>query len=188
MRKIFQIKYFRQLDANRVEELGKDKIGQTAVRWASLNSLNHCCSLTQRQLSTTQLFTHLPPSLSGMGERIGKMKPVGWDKDSLLGQKRKENNNDNNNSTTTTNVYKTSDAQCNCSPPADWCPAYPRAAGPPTLASHPYILFTMTSDGMEYPFGQFGSAVLALSPPSSCCIPSLLATRTERGWKVLGLV
>lgn len=75
---------------------------------------------------------------------------------------------------------KTSDAQCNCSPPADRCPAYPRAAGPPTPASHPYILFSMTSDGMEYPFGQFGSAVLGLSPPSSCCTPSLLAGRTER--------
>ena len=47
---------------------------------------------------------------------------------------------------------KTSDAQCNCSPPADRCPAYSRAAGPPTPASHPYILFSMTSDGMEYPF------------------------------------
>lgn len=71
-------------------------------------------------------------------------------------------------------MYEISDAQCNCSPPVDRCPASPRAAGPP------YILFSMTSDGMEYPFGQFGSAVLGLSPPSSCCTPSLLASRTER--------
>ena len=48
---------------------------------------------------------------------------------------------------------------------------------PPIPASHPYILFSMTSDGMEYPFGQFGSAALGLSPPSSCCAPSLPACR-----------
>ena len=48
---------------------------------------------------------------------------------------RKENNN---NSTTTNNVYKSSDARRNWSPPADRCPAYPRAAGPPTPARPPY--------------------------------------------------
>ena len=59
-------------------------------------------------------------------------------------------------------------------------PSLSPSSRPPTPASHPYILFSMTSDGMEYPFGQFGSAVLGLSPPSSCCTPSLLAGRTER--------
>jgi len=33
----------------------------------------------------------------------------------------------------------------------------------------------MTSLGMEYPFGQVGSTVLAVSPPSFFCTPSLLA-------------
>ena len=29
----------------------------------------------------------------------------------------------------------------------------PEQSGPLPPASHPYILFSMTSDGMEYPFG-----------------------------------
>ena len=33
----------------------------------------------------------------------------------------------------------------------------------------------MTPYGMEYPFGQLGSAVLAASPPIFLCSPSLLA-------------
>lgn len=39
------------------------------------------------------------------------------------------------------------------------------------------FLFIMTSYGIEYPFGQFGSAVLAVSPPSFLCTSSLLAGR-----------
>ena len=44
-----------------------------------------------------------------MGDRNGKVKPVSWDKDSLLRRENKYNNNNNNsddNSTTTNNVYK----------------------------------------------------------------------------------
>jgi len=41
----------------------------------------------------------------------------------------------------------------------------------------PVLLFSVMSYGMEYPFGQFGSAVLAVSPPSFLCIPSLLTYR-----------
>ena len=41
----------------------------------------------------------------------------------------------------------------------------------------PVYILGMTSHGMEYPFGQFGSAVLAVSPPSFLCPSSLLA-----GW------
>ncbi|PKU31525.1 rna-directed dna polymerase from mobile element jockey-like [Limosa lapponica baueri] len=37
------------------------------------------------------------------------------------------------------------------------------------------LLLNMTSYGMEYPFGQFESAVPALSPPSLLPTPSLLA-------------
>ncbi|KAK4821599.1 LOW QUALITY PROTEIN: hypothetical protein QYF61_025176 [Mycteria americana] len=36
-------------------------------------------------------------------------------------------------------------------------------------------MLSMTSYGMEYPFGQLGSAVPAVSPPSFLCSPSLLA-------------
>ena len=36
-------------------------------------------------------------------------------------------------------------------------------------ASSPQFLFSMTSYGMEYPFGQFGTAVLAVPPPGFLC-------------------
>ena len=48
-----------------------------------------------------------------------------------------------------------SDAQCNCSPPADRRPVSPGAAIP-TAPLPPVHLLDMTSPGMEYPFGQFG--------------------------------
>jgi len=41
----------------------------------------------------------------------------------------------------------------------------------------PFYRFRMASHGVEYPFGQFGPAVLAVSPPSFLCTPSLLAGR-----------
>jgi len=34
------------------------------------------------------------------------------------------------------------------------------------------LLFSMTSYGMEYPFGQLGPAVLAVSLPASCALPA----------------
>ena len=49
-------------------------------------------------------------------------------------------------------------------------------SAPPGQLPPVYILDT-TSRGMEYPFGQFGSAVLAVSPPNFLCPSSLLA-----GW------
>jgi len=36
-------------------------------------------------------------------------------------------------------------------------------------------MLSMTLYGMEYPFGQLGTVVLSVSPPSSLCIPSLIA-------------
>ena len=59
----------------------------------------------------------------------------------------------------------TNDAQCNCSPSADQCPVSPRAAIPPPPFPPVYIL-DVTSHGMEYPTGQFGSVALAVSPPA----------------------
>jgi len=47
---------------------------------------------------------------------------------------------------------------------------------PPSQLPLVYIL-SVTSYGTEYPFGQFGSAVPAVSPPVFLCIPSLLAGR-----------
>lgn len=59
--------------------------------------------------------------------------------------------------------HKVCDAQCTftCSPPADWLggPATPQPTFPQL-----YML-SMKPFGMEYPFGQFGLAVLSMSPP-----------------------
>ena len=44
---------------------------------------------------------------------------------------------------------KTSDAQCNCSPPADQCPS----SDLPLLANSPVYILGMTFHGMEYPLG-----------------------------------
>ena len=52
----------------------------------------------------------------------------------------------------------------------------PEQRSPPGQLPPVYIL-VMTSHGMQYPFGQLGSAALAVSPPSFLCPSSLLA-----GW------
>ena len=44
----------------------------------------------------------------------------------------------------------------------------------------PYLLLSTMPYGLAYSFGQSGSPVRALSPPSSCCTPSLLAGRAAR--------
>jgi len=46
---------------------------------------------------------------------------------------------------------------------------------PPSFFFSPLCMLSMTSYGMESPFGQWGSAVLAVSPPIFFCTPSLLA-------------
>lgn len=72
---------------------------------------------------------------------------------------------------------------CDCSAPADWCPASPWAGGchPPSWL-HPVLLFSMMPRGGEYPFVQLGSAVLAMSPASFLCPPSLLTVGAV--WKL----
>ena len=50
-----------------------------------------------------------------------------------------------------------------------------RSTAPSQL--YPVYILGMMSYGMEYSFGRFGSAVLAVSPPSFLCPSSLLA-----GW------
>jgi len=44
---------------------------------------------------------------------------------------------------------------------------------PPSQLPLVYML-SMMSYGMEYPFGQLGSAALPVSPPTPLCAPSLL--------------
>lgn len=53
--------------------------------------------------------------------------------------------------------------------PEQW--SHPDAGQPPRIR---------TSYNMEYPFGQFKSAVLVPFPPSSFCTPSSLAGRCEK--------
>ena len=48
---------------------------------------------------------------------------------------------------------------------------------PPPQPATPYELFSIMPNGVEHPFGQFGSAVPALSPPSFSCTPGPLAGR-----------
>jgi len=62
----------------------------------------------------------------------------------------------------------------NCSPPTNRCLASPRAAA--LCARLPSsLLLSMKPYGVEHPFGQLGSAVLAVSPPNFWCTLSLLA-------------
>ena len=51
------------------------------------------------------------------------------------------------------------------------------SSDPPLPANPPVYILGMMSYGMEYSFGQFGPAVLAVSPPNVLCPSSLLA-----GW------
>ena len=53
---------------------------------------------------------------------------------------------------------------------------------------HPVYILGMTSHGMEYPFGQFGSAALAVSPPNFLCPSSFLAGWVWEAEKSLTLV
>lgn len=72
-----------------------------------------------------------------------------------------ENNNNNNKIR-----YKTSNAQCKCSSPVDWCPASPQTEAVPWPTPKVPLLSTM-SYGMGYPVEQSGSAILVIFPPGS---------------------
>ena len=60
----------------------------------------------------------------------------------------------------------------NCSPPTDPQPV-PEQRPPPAVP--PVHIPSIMSYGVGYPFGQLGSAVPAMSPPSFLCTPSPLA-------------
>ena len=87
-----------------------------------------------------------------------------------------------------------------CFPLAGRCSAIPRKAGlhhmsrflgktntitPNALFSFfpQLLLLSTTSYGMEHPSAHLGSAVLAVSPPSSLCTPSLLTSGAVWGAK-----
>ena len=55
----------------------------------------------------------------------------------------------------------------------------PKRQSTPPYSSQlpPVYILDMTSHGLEYPFGQFGSAALAVSSPKFLCPSSLLAGR-----------
>jgi len=52
----------------------------------------------------------------------------------------------------------------------------PKQCPPPT-----FLLLSMTPYGTEFPSGQLGSGVPAVSPPNFSCTPSLLAGRAVWG-------
>ena len=58
---------------------------------------------------------------------------------------------------------------------------------PPLPPPPPRFYAEQTSYGMEYPFGQFGSAVLDLSPPKILPTPSLLVRGGNAGETALML-
>ena len=80
----------------------------------------------------------------------------------------------------------TNDAQGNCSPPANQRPVSPQVVIPPPPLPPVYIL-DMTSQGVEYPFGHFGSAALAVSPSNFLCPSSFLAGWVSEAEKSLTL-
>lgn len=107
---------------------------------------------------------------SGMGERIERTKVrkfTGQDKNSLTGEKNK--------------------AATHHVPQAEWCPASLQSIGTvegnlPSLCPLPlFLLLSTVPYGVDHPFGQFRSAVLAMSPPSFLPTSSLLAEGTEWG-------
>ncbi|GAB0188317.1 hypothetical protein GRJ2_001297000 [Grus japonensis] len=98
---------------------------------------------------------------------------LGCIKRSVASRTEKEDNNyrnNNNNTNDDKRIYKASDEQHNCSPPKANAQLVPEL--PCLLANPPSYVLSMTSYGTEYPFGQFGSAVLAVSPPSFLGTPA----------------
>lgn len=83
------------------------------------------------------------------------------------------------------NIYSIRDAQCYCSLAANKCLASALVAATwPT--SHGFSsYFHMMSYILEYPFAQFVSAVLCLSPPSSLCIWGPRWQGSTRCWETV---
>ena len=118
-----------------------------------------------------------------MGERIRRVKVrklVGWDKDSLTGKAK------------AVHTRKAKQGICSLLPivrqvcshlqesraPSRVTPSL-RTCPPPSSFFLQLLFLSMTSYGVKYPFGQLGSAVPAVSPPSFPCTPSLLTGGVE---------
>lgn len=71
---------------------------------------------------------------------------------------------------------QTSDTVADC-PLANGCSASPQAEISPSPPTPPVYVLSRTFWGLEYPCGQFRSALLALLPPSSLCSCSLAEYR-----------
>ena len=142
-----------------------------------------------QQLSTTQLLAHSPTG--GMGERIGRVKVrkfMGWDKDNLIGKAKAAHASKARNS------FPTSHGQAGVQPSSGkqgsiMHNSYLGRQTPSLRTSSSSFFFlqlymlSMMSYGTEYPFGQLGSAVPAVSPRSFLCTPNLLAggVRSSKG-------
>lgn len=124
-------------------------------------------NLEGTKTSHSHSLNSLHPSCPSAGLRECKktVKLVSWD--SLLGQKRKGENPNNN---------KSSDTQHNCSPPtSSWAVALVQLS--PCLYSNAYN----RPYSVKYPFGQLGSAFVAVSPHNYFCPCSLLTAGVGRG-------
>lgn len=74
-------------------------------------------------------------------------------------------------------------SQYNCSLPLEQCPAHHQAESSRFWPSLPSLCTVQDIPwyGMEYPFGQFSSAVLGMLPPGLLCTCSLAEPETLRG-------
>lgn len=162
-------KYSQFLHRN-VDSLLLHKYMPTAFAGIPVTS---CCGLflSGNYVSHSCLLTNSLPIRNGKENKWEKSKTHGLKyKQFNNGNKGKYNNkesssNSNCNEGQSENPRRASDTHYSCSPPTDQCPTCPQAA--PRQLPPVYIL-GMAFCGMEYPFGQFRSAVLAMfSPPQT---------------------
>jgi len=98
-----------------------------------------------------------PRRWDGEGNQKKKVKLMGWGKDSLVGQQRKRK--------IIIQIEKEYAKRVMHSAIAHYpMPSLFPSSNP--WPTPPVYVLSMTSYGIIYPFGQFGSAVLAVSPPS----------------------
>lgn len=107
-------------------------------------------------------------------QRVKVKKPVVWDKDTLIGQKKKKI------VITTIWIYKTRDAHCSCSPLADFCPA--SSWETPGQFPPGYVLGRVEWSGIFLWPGWVSYPSCVHSPPS---VPPL---QPAESWKVLDSV
>ena len=144
------------------------------------------------QLNTVQLLALSP--LSGIGERIRRVKfrkLVGWNKDNSTGKAKAvcaSKAKQGIHSLVLISGQVFSHLQESRGPSGvevTWenkTPS-PRTSSPSFFLLQIYVLSTM-SYGLQHPFGQLGSAVTSVSPPSLLCTPTRWQTNMT-SWKVL---